>query len=160
MREITYNRTAAVEYAKRWALSRNPLYYDFENLGGDCTNFASQCIFAGAGVMNYTPVFGWFYRSLNDRAPAWTSVEFLYDFLIHNRSAGPFATVCDMDMVQPGDVVQLGKADGDFYHTPVIIATKPQILVAAHSYDVLGKRLDSYNASLVRFLHVEGVRMW
>ncbi|MBP3352092.1 MAG: amidase domain-containing protein [Lachnospiraceae bacterium] len=53
MREITYNRTAAVYYARKWALGRNPAYYDFEEVGGDCTNFASQCIYAGAGVMNY-----------------------------------------------------------------------------------------------------------
>ena len=41
MREIPYNRTAAVNYARKWALGRNPAYYDFEEIGGDCTNFAS-----------------------------------------------------------------------------------------------------------------------
>lgn len=160
MREKGYNRNVAVEYAVKWALSRNPVYYDFENLGGDCTNFASQCIFAGSGVMNYTPVFGWYYRTLNDRAPAWTSVEFLYDFLTSNRSAGPFAVEVEEGEVQIGDVVQLGKSNGDFYHTPVIVETKPQILVAAHSFDVLGKPLYSYNAARVRFLHILGVRDW
>ena len=52
--DAKYDRNNAVEYAKRWALSRNPRYYDFHGIGGDCTNFASQCIYAGAGVMNYT----------------------------------------------------------------------------------------------------------
>ena len=55
MEELTYDRAKAVAYAERWALSRNPRYYDFEDIGGDCTNFASQCIYAGAGVMNWTP---------------------------------------------------------------------------------------------------------
>ena len=39
-----YNRARAVEYAQRWALSRNPLFYDFTGGGGNCTNFVSQCL--------------------------------------------------------------------------------------------------------------------
>ena len=58
-----YNRNAAYEYARKWAFKRNPAYYDFSEIGGDCTNFASQCIYAGAGVMNYTPTFGFFNNS-------------------------------------------------------------------------------------------------
>ena len=38
-----YNREAAVSYARRWALGRNPAYMDYELWGGDCTNFISQC---------------------------------------------------------------------------------------------------------------------
>ena len=60
MKETGYRREAAVEYAKKWAMGRNPRYLDFENFGGDCTNFASQCIYAGSGIMNYTPVMGWY----------------------------------------------------------------------------------------------------
>ncbi len=52
MREVGYNRQAAVEYAEKWAFKRNPAYLNFDSLGGDCTNYASQCIFAGAKVMN------------------------------------------------------------------------------------------------------------
>ena len=50
-----YDRQAAVDYAHRWAYHRNPNFYNFDELGGDCTNFASQCLYAGTGVMNYTP---------------------------------------------------------------------------------------------------------
>ena len=42
-----------IKYAKKWALSRNPKYYDFDSIGGDCTNFISQCIYAGAKIMNF-----------------------------------------------------------------------------------------------------------
>ena len=72
MEELTYDRAKAVAYAERWALSRNPRYYDFEDIGGDCTNFASQCIYAGAGVMNWTPVTGWYYIDASRRTPSWT----------------------------------------------------------------------------------------
>lgn len=160
MRIKEYNRALAVDYAVKWALGRNPMYYDFENLGGDCTNFASQCIFAGAGVMNFTPEVGWFYRTANDRTPSWTGVGFLYDFLVSNRSVGPFGRVVPQSAVQVGDIVQLGNQNGRFYHTPVIVSVYPQILVAAHSYDVLNKPLSAYSFSVARFIHIDGVRNW
>lgn len=160
MREIPYDREAAVAYARRWAFGRNPAFYDFENIGGDCTNFASQCIYAGAGVMNYTPVTGWYYRSASDRTASWTGVEYLYNFLVSNRSVGPYAYEVSRDEVMPGDVVQLGRETGDFYHTPVIVAVEPAILVAAHTYDALDRPLSSYNFYTARFLHIDGVRTW
>ena len=42
---LPYRRQQAVAYAHYWAYRRNPSYYDFEAIGGDCTNFVSQCIF-------------------------------------------------------------------------------------------------------------------
>ena len=160
MRELPYNRTAAVNYARRWALSRNPAYYDFEKIGGDCTNFASQCLYAGAGVMNYTRVMGWYYNSSYDRTPSWSGVEYLYNFLVSNKGLGPYARVVSVGEALPGDIVQLGTASGNFYHSPLITTVTPAILVAAHSYDVLDRPLSSYTYDQVRFLHIEGVRTW
>ncbi len=154
-----YDRDAAVAYARRWALTRNPAYYDFELIGGDCTNFASQCLYAGARVMNYTPTLGWYYRSAADRAPAWSGVEYLHRFLINNRSVGPYAREVAQNEVEVGDIVQLAN-NGDYYHSPVITAVHPTILVAAHSYDALDRPLDSYTYETARFLHIEGVRDW
>ena len=158
MRELPYDRVAAVTYARKWALGRNPAFYDFENVGGDCTNFASQCIYAGAGIMNFTPVMGWYYRSSSNRTASWSGVEFLYNFLVGNLGVGPYARVVTEQEVLPGDIVQLGYANGDFYHSPVITATTPQILVAAHTYDTLDRPLSSYVYDTARFLHIEGVR--
>ena len=160
MREKAYDRNAAVSYARRWALSRNPAYYDFQNIGGDCTNFASQCIFAGAGVMNYTPTMGWYYRSVSDRSPSWSGVEYLHNFLVNNRSVGPYGEIVPQSQAQPGDIVQLGTYEGRFYHSPVITAVYPEILVAAHTYDALDRPLSSYSYDTARFIHIEGVRMW
>ena len=160
MREKPYDRNAAVAYARRWAMSRNPAYYDFEKIGGDCTNFASQSIYAGASIMNFTPVFGWYYRSSYDRSPSWSGVEYLYNFLTNNQSVGPYAHVVEPDKVLPGDIVQLGTLTGDFYHSPVITAIFPEILVAAHSFDALDRPLSSYTYDMARFLHIDGVRTW
>ena len=158
MKEIPYNRDAAVSYARRWALGRNPAYYDFENIGGDCTNFASQCIYAGAKTMNFTAVLGWYYRSSNDRTASWTGVKYLYEFLVNNRGLGPYASIVSPWEAKPGDIVQLGTESGDFYHSPVITAVRPIILVAAHTYDALDRPLSSYVYDVARFLHIEGVR--
>lgn len=160
MREIPYDRYAAVYYARRWAFGRNPAFYDFENIGGDCTNFASQCIYAGCRVMNYTPTYGWYYISLERRAPAWTGVEYLRNFLVTNRSVGPYGEEVSKDAVMPGDIVQFGDSTGRFYHSPVIVATYPQILLAAHSNDVLDVPLSYYSYERIRFLHIIGARVW
>ena len=87
----SYNRAAAVRYAVRWAMDRNPAYGDFTKLGGDCANFASQCLCAGAPVMDFTPDTGWYYRSMADRSPAWSGVRFLYTYLLRSGTAGPAA---------------------------------------------------------------------
>lgn len=159
MENIVYDRIAAVQYARKWAFGRNPAFYDFSRIGGDCTNYASQCIYAGAGVMNFTPVFGWYYRSADDRTPSWTGVEFLYRFLTENEGVGPYAKEVPLDELEIGDAVQLGRATGDFYHTPVVVGfSRGEILVAAHSYDVYNKPLSSYSFDRVRGIHILGVR--
>ena len=160
MRILDYDREAAFTYAKRWAFSRNPAFYDFSKIGGDCTNFASQCIYAGAKVMNFTPTFGWFYRSVNDRTPSWTGVEYLYNFLVKNEGVGPFAEEVSLDKIEVGDIIQLGTGTGDFYHSPVVVGfARGQILVAAHTYDAFNKPLSSYNAAVTRGIHILGVRV-
>ena len=160
MQVKSYNRQDAVEYALKWANGRNNAYYNFDSIGGDCTNFTSQCIFAGAKTMNFTPDFGWYYRNLNDRAPAWTGVEYLYKFLINNKSVGPFARVVAQNEVQVGDLIQLGNRDGSFYHSLIITQTEPYILIAAHTYDAVNRPLFSYTYGNIRFLHIEAVRTW
>ncbi|MDE6373329.1 MAG: amidase domain-containing protein, partial [Clostridia bacterium] len=159
------DRRAAVAYARRWAFSRNPSYYNFDKLGGDCTNFASQCVFAGAGVMNYTPVFGWYYVNANDRTASWTGVEYFYNFMTGNAQGvgdgfGPFAEEVTEDKIQIGDLIQLGRANGDFYHTPVVVGfSGGQPLVAAHTYDAYGRPLNSYKFEKIRYIHILGVRV-
>ncbi len=159
---MIYNRRKAYEYAKEWALRRNPRYFDFQNLGGDCTNFASQVLFAGSGVMNYTPTLGWYYRSLNDRAPAWTGVNELYRFLINNQGAGPQGRLSSLSEIEVGDIIQLRFGSGEsFDHSPVVVdvgdRTPGTILVAAHTNDAFGRPLSSYSYTALRPIHIYNV---
>ena len=161
-----YNRENAVAYAKRWALLRNPLFTDYTRLGGNCTNFVSQAILAGSCAMDYSSPFGWYYVADGDRAPAWTGVEFFYNFLVGaggypptNQRQGPFGREVLASQTEIGDVVQLARS-GDFYHTLIITGYAPRdILVSAQSDDALDRRLSSYNFGSLRFIHVDGVHL-
>jgi len=156
---LPYNRSNALAYARRWALSRNPLFSNFSGIGGDCTNFVSQCIYAGCCVMNFTPTFGWYYISPQNRAPAWSGVEFFYNFMTGNDMVGPYATETYAGGLQVGDVIQLGDGAGDFYHTLFVTGfSGGTYLIAAHSDDYLDRPLDSYDYSAARYLHIEGIR--
>ena len=165
MKVIEYNREKAVAYARRWAFSRNPNYYNFDRLGGDCTNFASQCLFAGVGIMNVTPDLGWFYYSLENRAAAWTGVEYFYNFLIRNHEgvgngAGPYAVEVAISDLQIGDFIQLGRGTGDFYHTPVVVGFQNGIpLVAAHTNNAFNRSLYSYSFEKARGIHILAARV-
>ncbi len=165
MNKKTYDRDKAVEYAHKWAFGRNPRYYNFDPVGGDCTNFASQCIYAGAGVMNPRPTFGWYYYSSSSRAPAWSGVEYLYRFLIGNHSVGPVAVEADLSEARPGDIVQLSFDGGAFEHSPVIVSVGDppapyNILIAAHTFDSDNRPLDSYTYKRSRLLHITYVNVW
>lgn len=160
---LPYRRAEAEAYARFWAYGRNPAFYDYETIGGDCTNFASQCIYAGTGVMNYTPTFGWYYISADDKAPAWTGVEYLHNFLARQEvSPGPICVVTqDLAMAEPGDVIQLIFKGDVFQHSPVVIQNdgsgQPSgIQIAAHSYDANCRPLSSYDYQQYRVLHILG----
>lgn len=153
-----YDRLKAVEYAQKWAMGKNPNYYHFGGIGGDCTNFISQCLFAGSHIMNYQPN-GWFYINVNNRSPSWTAVEYLRQFLLSNHTRGPFAKVVDKNQLQLGDLIQIDQT-GRYNHT--VIVTKIEngkIYVSAHSRDALNVPLDGYKYNKILCLHIEGVRV-
>lgn len=153
-----YNRQKVLNYAHRWALSRNPEYYDFDKIGGDCTNFVSQSIYAGSGKMNYEKLFGWYYMDINTRSPSWTGVSFLYKFLVNNTSSGPYGLEVDEDGVMPGDIVQLDFGAG-YAHSLLIVSKTDCVRVATHTFDCDNKPLTEYDYDNARFIHIEGVRI-
>lgn len=161
MREKKYNREKAVEYAHKWAYSRNPAYYNFDPVGGDCTSFVSQCIYAGSKVMNYQTNLGWYYRNGNDKSPSWSGVEYLYQFLIHNKGVGPYGKKATQEELERGDIIQLLLQGEQFGHTAVIVEKRDSRLwVATHTFDSDYRDPETYPYQKVRYIHIQGVRNW
>lgn len=158
-----YDHEEAVAYAHEWAYRRNSAYYDFDDIGGDCTNFASQCIYNGCHIMNFTETFGWYYKSLSNRAPAWTGVPYLYNFLTTNIGAGPYGREQPLVYAQPGDVIQLSFDGIRYTHSPFVVRTgavpnPDNILICAHTNDADNRPLSSYSYKALRLIHILGAR--
>lgn len=155
-----YLRVNAVRYARKFAFSQNPYFSSFRGIGGNCTNFVSQAIYAGSCQMNYTPTFGWYYISLNERSPSWTGVDYFYNFIINNRDVGPFGREAKLDELEIGDVIQLGRSGEGFYHTLLVVGFSGEdTLVAAQTDDALDRPLRTYTNDFARYIKIEGVRI-
>lgn len=159
--EKEYDRIKAVDYAKEWALKRNPNYYDFSGIGGDCTNFISQCLVAGGGVFNFDYVKGWYYNSLNSRSPSWSSVFYFQNYILNNQGIGPFGHVAQLNDLEIGDLIQLRQSNRDFNHTTIIAekTAEGKYLVCAHSDDSFMRDLEDYYFLELRGIKIDGIRI-
>lgn len=155
-----YGRERAVTYARRYAFGQNPAFGNFRGIGGNCTNFVSQCVYAGSCRMNYTPVVGWYYISMNERTASWTGVEYFYNFMTGNAGVGPFGRDALDDELEIGDVIQLGREGEGFYHTLLVVGFEgDEPLVAAQTDDALDRPLSTYNYDYSRNIKILGVRL-
>ncbi len=157
-----YDRAHAVLYAKRWAIGRNPQYYDYEKIGGDCTNFVSQCLFAGSEKMNYARPLGWYYLSADNHSASWTGVEYLHAYLTRRSGTGPIGYPVSINAVQPGDLSQFAKSPGQYTHSQIIVSvgnppSLKNIRVCAHSIDSINRPLSTYSFAEIRFVHIAHV---
>ena len=160
-----YNNKLAAEYAQKYALIRNSNYYNFDELGGDCTNFCSQCLLAGSNnIMNKEFYPFWYYNSVNDRSPSWTGVEFLYNYLIENKNKGPFAKQVNFSEINIGDLIQLKFVGNNSFSHCLVVSHKNEqinsledIFVCAHTIDSLNRPLSNYRYKEIRFLKIVGV---
>ncbi|MBR3133201.1 MAG: amidase domain-containing protein [Clostridia bacterium] len=157
MRVVEYNRDKTVAYAKKWAFGRNPKYYNYDNVGGDCTNFISQCLYNGSKVMNYEKTTGWYYINGNNKSPSWTGVEFLYKFIVNNKGVSIFGKEVKEDEIEIGDVIQLSFDGSSFGHS-LILVNKNEMTVAAHTFNTYNRKLSTYIYEKARFIHIVGVR--
>lgn len=165
MKKIEYDRNKVIEYAQKWAFSRNPKYYNFDAVGGDCTSFASQCIYAGSKTMNYTKDLGWYYINGNNKSPSWSGVEFLHKFLIGNKASGPYGKETTKEKIKIGDIAQLSFDGQKYEHTLVIVKiddkfTLSGIKISSHTFDTFEKAISEYNFNKIRFIHIEAVNSY
>lgn len=132
----TYDRLAVVRYAERWWNSHNPAYRQFTD---DCTNFISQCIYAGGAPMTGQPNRGkgWWYAGRNDQwSYSWTVAHSLRWYLNGSNEGLQGREVASADELFLGDIICYDfDGDGRWQHTTVVTAKdgKNMPLVNAHT---------------------------
>jgi hypothetical protein len=176
-----YNREKAALYAKKWTedgkkLRNSPPWgnYDTPQGDGDCTNFVSQCIYAGGIPMDSKgheyEQWKWYSDTYNPapvpkgRVAAWTGVDALYKYCKLNKSYGMSAQVgVEWDSIHIGDVVQLGKSENDFFHSVIVSGyvydeneELKDFLISCHTTDRNDYPLSAYSYPLKRYIHIKG----
>lgn len=166
-----YDRIGATQYARGWALSRNPKIQDYEEWGGNCTNYISQCVNAGGVPMDSygdNVMKKWYWYSDKKRTPSWTAAQPFFEYFTRNNNDntnnfGVYAAQSNYEEMELGDVVQLIK-DGKAYHTMIItgiILDGDEVydyLISQNTYDLLDYPL-SLKVGEKRYLKIFGYYM-
>ncbi len=139
-----YDRQAAADYADRYWETANPGYLEFEV---DCSNYVSQCIFAGGAPMNYTDRrdSGWWYRGMSGSREnwsySWAVADSLRRYLAAGRSHGLRAKAVESAQeLEPGDVISYcWKGDGRFGHSTVVASKDKNGMPLVNAHTVSSK---------------------
>ena len=158
-----YSGANAATYAKKYATSYNSAYHAFDN---DCTNFASQCVFAGGkSISGYkAPVFGgtteatsskWYYVSLNSSpyyyacSTPWIRCGGSNAFYHYWNSSiiGTYSSLSNVvKNARVGDVIQICHSDGYIQHSIICTSkTSSEIYCASHTSDYANDSLTEIN---------------
>ena len=166
--EIPYNRSAALEYARKWTsvnaeMRNTELWDDYEQ---DSVNFVSQCIYAGVGKMDTSGSYLWkwfgpkvdYVNEDQGCSRSWTMGENFWTYCADNSRIG----LCTLTgaaggQMEAGDVVQLMLGDkvlSQVIVTDVVTDTRGRIvelLVSGHDNELVNYPLSA--------VHCDGVRM-
>lgn len=152
-----YNREDAVNYAisySKWP--GNNSYFNFSNIGGDCTNFSSQVLYSGgmlmSGVKNGPYKDSWYYYGANipDRSSSWTNANIfrkywsisqenelirVYKINIYSVKTALEDFQRIVDDLLPGDIIQHVRISDELtYHSQIIHKKlKNDLLFCQHS---------------------------
>ncbi|MBD8500733.1 amidase domain-containing protein [Paenibacillus arenosi] len=164
-----YRREMAVEYAELYWNEPNPQFLQFEV---DCTNYVSQCLFAGGAPMNYTGKreLGWWYRGMiADREAwsySWAVSNSLEIYLTYNQSGLRAIAVDHPKELKLGDVILYDwDGNGHYQHSSIVTSfdLNGMPLVNAHTTNSRHRYWDyqdSYawtEATAYRFFHITDV---
>lgn len=129
-----YDRLAAVQYAERWWNDYNP---EFETFTVDCTNYISQCLYAGGAPMRGAPdrSAGWWYQS-GQWSYSWSVAHSLRWYLSGSTTGLVGREVESAGDLSPGDVICYDfEGDGRYDHTTIVVSKDAEgmPLVNAHT---------------------------
>ncbi|MBC6309032.1 amidase domain-containing protein [Listeria sp. FSL L7-1582] len=140
-----YNRTAAANYALKYALSHNKSYKSYGGSGGDCTNFVSQAIYAGGmrGTSTGYPLYKTWSSTLTQTgrsdSAAWINAnEFRLYWQIKKSNVTVYSSRADLSKkANVGDVINYAnKKTGRSWHNCIVTDKSGNTLyISQHSGD-------------------------
>ncbi|SHI65104.1 Putative amidase domain-containing protein [Clostridium cavendishii DSM 21758] len=148
---MKYNNNLAVAYAKKYALTPNKEYHFInpkkDDIGDDCANFISQCLYAGGCPLLYSP-YPWFYKKLNHHpfysaSLNWTVAHSLYWFLKSNGEINGYGVkakeIKDISKLVLGDLIFFADLNNHVFHSSIITKFTDEgiPLISQHSYNKL-----------------------
>ncbi|WP_410770825.1 amidase domain-containing protein [Fontibacillus sp. BL9] len=166
LRSTPYRREDAVLYADRWWDGFNPEFAAFEV---DCTNYISQCLFAGGGPINYTGKreSGWWYKGYVGGREAWSyswSVANALERFLANSGSGLRAELVSRpEQLELGDVIIYDwDGNGSYQHSTIVTAFDAGGMPLVNAHTVPSKHRywdyrDSYawnENTVYRFFHI------
>ncbi|MER1986403.1 MAG: amidase domain-containing protein [Solibacillus sp.] len=132
---VRYNRQLAVDYARKWWNSSNPRFPVFQD---DCTNFISQCLYAGGAPMRGQPnrAEGWWMVGEGERWSFSWSVAHSLRWYLETSQRGLRATrVYSPSELQIGDVIFYDfTGDGRIDHSVIVTSIRAGVpYIHAHT---------------------------
>ncbi|MDO4198836.1 MAG: amidase domain-containing protein [Erysipelotrichaceae bacterium] len=169
----SYNRDAAVAYADQYFNTRNPDWYNFDEIGGNCQNYASQAILAGGIPMDYTGAGQWKCygasstvmpeidnsENASGRTASWVNVNYFYEYAINNTGYGMAAeNVLNIFFAEPGDIIQVSYNDANnMAHTTIVSkVVDGHALVDSNSIDMKDYPIEAYVYPYRRLIKILG----
>ncbi|NMM64735.1 methylase [Clostridium sp. P21] len=162
LRTSQYSRSAAVKYAIKYALTPNTKYRYFpliKDNSGDCSNFVSQCLYAGGSPMIFNKKNPWWYNNTN-WSLSWTLAHSLYWYLKINEESNlqgcKGLEISDINALELGDLIFYENNKNVIFHSAIITGfSQNKPLVSQHSREALNiSYLKSWRAPKYHFLKI------
>ena len=182
----SFSRVKFLTYALQYdGSARNPNFMDCTDMGGDCQNFASQCIWAalggenssltGAGIPMINPTVAgssgraWYIFPNGTHSASWTSCTYFGNYISAGRSStlGLHGSIYSgIAFAETGDVIHIRNSAGTYYHAYVVVSTSgtygsrtlSDIYVSAHTEDRAYELLSTFlDDPVLRTIHIRGL---
>ena len=172
-----YDAQSAIDYSYQWAgkyeMKRNPAYIAYDEYGGNCNNFTSQCLFAGGIPMDTRgDIYSqWKYygqgvsaaSAARGRSMSWTGVEPFWNYCTINTGYGLCCECGDnVYSARPGDIIQY-VSEGLGVHS--VIVTKVvyddqgnviELLINSNTTDKVDCPMSIYGYTEFRIIRIIG----
>ena len=79
--------------------------------------------------MNYSK-YGWYYKNGNNKSASWSGVEYLYKFLVNNKTAGPYGREMALSELEKGNLSSnLNKVECKIHYTVTILIVASVVIL-------------------------------